>query len=333
LEADIQRREFIVHSSGATAALATWPLTAGAQTPPKIPRVGYVASLGPDAARNNVGAIRQGLRELGYVEGQTILLEVRYAEGRQERIPELMAELVDLKMDVLLAGGSPGALAAKTATRTIPIVMVSADPVGLGVVASLARPGGNVTGLSYFNEVIIAKRVQLLKELVPGLARVAVLKNPIVAVHAIFWRETEAAARILGVTLQPLEVRGPEDFEAAFTAAARGNAQALIAFDDGLTLAHRPRIVALAAKGRLPTMYGLREFPDEGGLISYGPSFAVMLRRAATFVDKILKGTKPADLPIEQSTKFELVINSKTAKALGLTVPPTLLAQADEVIE
>jgi putative ABC transport system substrate-binding protein len=267
------------------------------------------------------------------VEGQTILLEIRYAEGRTERVPELAAELAGLKMDVLVAGGSPQALAAKKATGTIPIVMVSADPVGLGLVASLARPGGNVTGLSYFNEVIIAKRVQLLKELVPDLSRVAVLKNPIVAVHATFWRETEMAARTLGLALQPLEVRGPEDFEAAFAAATRANAQALIAFDDALTLAHRPRIVALAASCRLPTMYGLREFVDEGGLISYGPSFAVLLRRAATFVDKILKGAKPGDLPVEQSTKFELVINRKTANALGLAVPPTLLAQGDETIE
>ena len=287
----------------------------------------------PAATEHTVGAFRQGLRELGYVEGQTIALEVRYAEGRTERIPELVAEFVGLKMDVLVAGGSPAALAAKKATRTIPIVMVSAAPVGLGLVASLARPGGNVTGLSYFNEAIIAKRLELLKELVPELARVAVLRNPIVAVHATFWRETEAAARMLGVALQPLDVRGPEDFEAAFTAATRGNAQALIAFDDGLTLAHRSRIVALAASSRLPVMYGLREFPDEGGLMSYGPSFVVIFRRAATYVDKILKGAKPADLPVEQPTKFELVINLKTAKALGLTVPPTLLARADEVIE
>ncbi len=267
------------------------------------------------------------------MEGQTIALEVRWAEGRNERIPELVAELVGLKMDVLVVGSSAGALAAKKATGTIPIVMVAADPVGLGLVTSLARPGGNVTGLSYFNEAIIAKRLQLLKELVPGLARLAVLRNPIVAVHAIFWQETEVAARKLGVALQPLEVRGPEDFEAAFAAATRGNAQALIALDDALTLAHRPRIVALAASSRLPAMYGFREFPDDGGLMSYGPSFVVLHRRAATFVDKILKGAKPADLPVEQPTKFELVINRKTANALGLTVPSTLLAQADDVIE
>jgi putative tryptophan/tyrosine transport system substrate-binding protein len=267
------------------------------------------------------------------VEGQTIALEVRYAEGRMERIPELVAELVGLKMDVLMAAIGPAALAAKKATRTIPVVMIAADPVGLGLVASLARPGGNVTGLSYFNEAIIAKRLQFLKELVPGLARLAVLRNPILAAHATFWQEAEVAARTLGVALQPLEVRGPEDFEAAFAAATRGNAQALVAFDDPLTVAYRPRIVALAASSRLPAMYGFREFPDEGGLMSYGANFVDLFRRAATYVDKILKGAKPADLPIEQPTKFELVINRKTANALGLTVPPTLLAQADEVIE
>ncbi len=329
----MRRREFIALLGGATAASAVRPTATGAQTPPKIPRVGYIAASSTTAVGHIVGAFRKGLRELGYVEGQTIALEVRYAEGRLERIPELVAELVGLKMDVLVAPTSQAALAAKKATGTIPIVMVGADPVGLGLVASLARPGGNVTGLSYFNEAIIAKRLQFLKELVLGLARLAVLRNPILAAHATFWQETEVAARTLGVALQPLEVRGPEDFEAAFAAATRGNAQALVAFDDPLTIAYRPRIVALAASSRLPAMYGFREFPDEGGLMSYGASFVDLVRRAATFVDKILKGAKPADLPIEQPTKFELVINRKTANALGLTVPPTLLAQADDVIE
>jgi putative ABC transport system substrate-binding protein len=244
-----------------------------------------------------------------------------------------VAELVNLKIDVLVAGVSSAALEAKKATRTIPVVMVAADPVGLGLVASLARPGGNLTGVSYFNEAIVGKRVELIKELMPGLARLAVLRNPLVAIHASFWQETEAAARKLGVALQPIEVRAPEDFEAAFRAAARGNAQALIALDDALTVGHRLRIVALAATTRLPAMYGLREFTDDGGLMSYGPSFVVLMRRAATFVDKILKGTKPADLPVEQSTKFELVLNLKTVKALGITIPPALIARADEVIE
>jgi putative ABC transport system substrate-binding protein len=329
----MKRRDFIALLGSATAASAAWPLAVGAQTPPKIPRVGYIAGSNATSAEHIVGAFRQRLGELGYVEGQTIALEVRYAEGRSERMPELVAELVSLKMDVLVAAVSTAALAAKKATRTIPIVMVAPDPVGLGLVASLARPGGNVTGLSYFNEAIVAKRLEFLKEFVPGLVRVAVLRNPIVAVHATFWQETEVAARKLGVTLQPLDVRGPEDFEAAFAEATRGNAQALIAFDDALTVAYRPGIVALAASNRLPTMYGLREFPDEGGLISYGASFADLFRRVATYVDKIIKGAKPAELPVEQPTKFELVINRKTANALGLTVPPMLLTQADEVIE
>jgi ABC-type uncharacterized transport system substrate-binding protein len=326
----MKRRDFIALLGGAAAA---WPLAAGAQTSPKIPRVGYIAGSNANSTEHMVGAFRQRLRELGYVEGQTIALEVRYAEGRSDRMPELLAELVGLKMDVLMAGNSVAALAAQKATRTIPIVMVAADPVGLGLVASLARPGGNVTGLSYFNEAIIAKRLQFLGEFVPGLVRLAVLRNPTIAVHATFWRETEVAARTLGLALQPLEVRGPEDFEAAFASAKRGNAQALVALDDALTVAHRPRIVALAASSRLPAMYGLREFPDDGGLMSYGASFVDLFRRAATYVDKILKGAKPADLPVEQPTKFELVINRKTANALGLAVPPTLLAQADDVIE
>src|SRR5438067_7840999 len=329
----MRRREFIALFGGGPAATAVRPAATGAQTPPKVPRIGYIAGSSTAGVGHIVGAFRTELSKLGSVEGQTIRLEVRYAEGRLEGIPELVAELVGLKMDVLVAPTSQAALAAKKATGTIPIVMVGADPVGLGLAASLARPGGNVTGLSYFNEAIIAKRLQFLKEFVPGLARLAVLRNPILAAHATFWQETEVAARTSGVALQPLEVRGPEDFEAAFAAATRGNAQALVAFDDPLILAHRPWIVALAASSRLPAMYGFREFPDEGGLMSYGASFVDLLRRAATFVDKILKGAKPADLPIEQPTKFELVINRKTANALGLTVPPTLLAQADEVIE
>jgi putative ABC transport system substrate-binding protein len=329
----MQRREFIALFGGAAAASAAWPLAADAQTPPKIPRIGYIAASNATSTQNTVGAFRQGLKELGYVEGQTIVVDVRYGEGRSERIPELVTGLVDLKMDVLVAGNSVAALAAKKATGTIPIVIVTADPVGLGLVASLARPGANVTGLSYFNEAIIAKRLQLLKEIVPGLARLAVFRNPMVEIHTTFWRETEVAARTLGLALQPLDMRGPEDFEAAFATATRGNAQALVTFDDALTNSHRTRIVALAVSSHLPAMYGLREFPDDGGLMSYGPNFVDLFRRAATFVDKILKGAKPADLPVEQPTKFEFVINRRTANALGLAIPPGLLAIADEVIE
>jgi putative ABC transport system substrate-binding protein len=248
-------------------------------------------------------------------------------------MPELMAELVGLKVDVLVAVTNAGAQAAKNATQTIPIVILATDPVGLDLIASLSRPGGNVTGLSYFNEAISGKRLELLKELVPGLARVGVLRNPLHLSHPTYWKETEVAAQRLGVVLEALEVRRPEDFEAAFATAKQRSAQALLAFDDSLTFTYRSRITALAASSRLPVMYGFREFPDAGGLMSYGPSIALLCRRAATFVDKILKGAKPADLPVEQSTKFELVVNVKVAKALGLTVPPSLLVQSDELIE
>ena len=254
--------------------------------------------------------------------------------------PPFFGRFRDLRVGCIVAGvdGGPvfnslAALAAKKTTETIPIVMIASDPIGQGLVASLSRPGGNLTGLNVFNEAISGQRLQILKELLPELARVAVLRNPLVAPHAIFWLETEAAARKLGVALQPLEVRRLDDFETAFETAKRGDAQALLAFDDPLHMQGIHRIVDLAASNRLPAMYPNREFPVYGGLMSYGPNVVVLFRRAATFVDKILKGANPADLPVEQPTKFELVINLKTAKALGLIVPPALLAQADEVIE
>ena len=322
----MRRREFITLLGGAAVG---WPLAASAQTQPKIPRVGFVFG----GNKNNIEAFWQGLRELGYVEGQTIVLEVRDAEGRAERLPELLAELVGLKVDVLVAVSSAAAVAAKNATETIPIVMMAFDPVGLGLIGSLSRPGGNVTGLSVFSEAITGKRLQLLKEVVPGLARIAVLRNPMATSQTVFWQETDAAARKLGVVLKPLEVRGPTDFEAAFAAAKQSDAQALLALDDPLTIAYSDRIVALVAISRLPAMYGFREFPVFGGLMSYGPNQVDLFRRAATFVDQILKGAKPADLPVEQPTKVELVINLKTAKALGLTVSRDMLLIADEVIE
>ena len=260
----MQRRDFIALFGGATAASAAWPLDAGAQAPATIPRIGIIAPSGAAAIKHILEAFRKGLQERGYVESQSIVLDVRYAEGRNERIPELVTELVGLRMDVLVTGNSVAALAAKKTTRTIPVVIIAADPVGLGLVASLARPGGNVTGLSYFNEAIVAKRLQILKDLVPGLARLAVLRNPTVDIHAKFWRETEVAAQKLSLTLLPLDMRGPEDFEAGFAAATRGNAEALISFDDALTNSHRTRIAALAASSRLPAIYGLREFPDDG---------------------------------------------------------------------
>src|SRR5262245_19494470 len=248
---------------------------------PKIPRVGYVFGGTPTSAKHSLEAFRQALRELGYVEGQTIVLEIRGAEGRAERTPELVAELVGLKVDVLVAVSSAAAVAAKNATQTIPIVVVAADPVGLGLVGSLPRPRGNVTGLSFFSEAISAKRLQLLKEVVPGLARIGVLRNPLHPADPILWKETEVAAQTLGVALEGLEVRGPEDFEAAFATAKQRNAQALLAFDNTVTFTYRSRITALAASSHLPVMYAFRGFPEAGGLMSYGPSVVFIFRRAA----------------------------------------------------
>ncbi len=309
------------------------PVSSTAQTPPKIPRVGYVLSGTSTEYRRLFEAARQGLRELGYVEEQTIALEVRWAEGRYERLPELVAEMVRLKVDVMVVVTTPAALAAKKATTTIPIVMVAVgDPVGSGLVASLARPGGNLTGLSLLNPELHGKRLQFLKEVLPKVSRVAVLTSPGNPIHAVFWRETQEAARKLRVQLQPLELRGPEDLEGAFRAATRGRAGALLAFDDVLTTGHRSRIVALAARSRLPAMYGFREFPDAGGLMSYGTNLREQYQRTAVYVDKILKGAKPADLPVEQPTRIELVVNLKTAKTLGLTIPQSILIRAEQVI-
>src|SRR5262245_12102309 len=329
-ESAVRRREFIA-LVGATAV--AWPLAAHAQSPRKMARIGWLGAGSRTASRHLVEAFLQGLRELGYVEGQTFAMEYRWAEGRQERLPELAVELVRLELDVLVALSTPVALAAKNATQTIPIVMMAIDAVGLGLIDSLSRPGGNVTGLSYLSGEIIAKRLQLLKELVPGLARVGVLSNPLAPSHPILWKETEVAAQRLGVALEALEVRQPEDFEAAFSTAKQRNAQALLAFEDPLTFPYRSQITALAASNRLPAMYAVREYPDAGGLMSYGANIVQLFRGPATYVDKILKGAKPADLPVEQPTKFELVINLKAAKALGLEVPPLLIAQADALIE
>jgi putative tryptophan/tyrosine transport system substrate-binding protein len=325
----VRRREFITLLGGAAVG---WPV-ASAQTQPKIPRVGCVFPSTPMANKHLVEAFRQRLRELGYVEGQTIVLELRWFEGRPERAPQLVAELVGLKVDVLVASTAPAAVAAKNATQTVPIVMAANDPVGLGLVGSLSRPGGNVTGLSYYNEAISGKRLELLKELVPGLARVGVLVSRLYPIYPVIWKETEVAAQRLGVALEALELRGPEDIEAAFATAKQRNVQALLDLGDPLIFTHRSRITALAASNRLPAMHGSREFPDAGGLMSYGPSLVLLYRGYATFVDKILKGAKPADLPVEQPTKFELVINLKAAKALGFEVPPLLIARADELIE
>jgi putative tryptophan/tyrosine transport system substrate-binding protein len=301
---------------------------------PRVARVGYIFGITSSEAPDLLKAVREGLRELGYVEGRTIALEVRWAEGRMERFPALVAELVHLKVDVLVVATTLGALAAKSATSTIPVVMVAVgDPVGSGLVSSLARPGGNLTGLSLLNPELHGKRLELLKDILPKLSRVATLTNPGNPAHEEFWKQRRAAAQALALRLQPIEVRGPEDFAGAFAAAAGGHVGAIIAFDDALTLGYPTQIVALAAKHRLPTIYGFREFPEAGGLMSYGANRRDLYRRTTLFVDKILKGSKPADLPVEQPTKFEFVINLKAAKQIGLTVSPNVLARSDKVIK
>src|SRR6266545_1955449 len=280
-------------------------------------------------------AFRQGLRELGWVEGQNIVIEYRSAEGHFDRLPDLAAELVRLKVDVIVAAPTPAVLAAKSATGTVPIVGVSlTGPVELGLIASLARPGGNVTGVSYsVGTDIFGKDLELLKEIVPKVRRVAVLSNPDGPAQPITIRNVKDAARSLGLQLQLVEARGPGDFNGAFAAMARERVGALFVVTDPVFILHRARLVDLAAKNRLPSIFTQRADVEAGGLISYGPNFSDMYRRAAIYVDKILKGARPADLPVEQPTKFELVINLKTAKALGLTIPPSLLQRADEVIQ
>jgi len=328
----ISRRAFMSALAGGGLAA---PLAAEAQQAAKAPRIGYLSPLSPSSDSTRIEAFRQGLRDLGYVEGQNIAIEYRYAEEKFDRLPDLAAELVRLKVDVIVAASTPGIRAAKNATSTIPIIMtLSADPVPTGLVSSLARPGGNITGLSLVSGELSGKRLGLLKEVVPNLSRVAVLFDPANPASLFQLRETEAAAKVLGVQLQPLEVRGSNpDFERAFQATTRGGAGALITPDDLVILVHRTRIVEFAAKNRLPAMYGFRELTDAGGLMSYTANRSHLFQRAATYVDKILKGAKPADLPVEQPTKFELVINLKTAKALGLTIPPSVLGRADEVIQ
>jgi putative ABC transport system substrate-binding protein len=308
----------------------TPPLSAEALQAGKVYRIGILANI----SGGIWGPFIEGLRDLGYVEGQNITIDFRSSEGKYERLPDLAAELVRLKVDVIVAPANENIVAAKQATRTIPIVMAgSGDPVGSGLVASLARPGGNVTGLSISAPGLAGKQLQLLKEIVPRVSKVAVLWNPTNrAIHSLLG-EAKIAARSLGVELQILEARGPAEFQGAFAAMARERAGALLVFSDGMLLLHRTRIADSAAKSRLPAMYGRSEFVEAGGLMSYAPSLGDNLRRAASYVDKILKGAKPADLPVEQPIKFDLVLNLKTAKALGLTIPPSILLQANQVIE
>jgi putative ABC transport system substrate-binding protein len=315
--------------------ILTAPPWAGAQQPPKTAKIGLLNPSTPAATAHFLEAFRQGLRELGYVEGKNFVLEPRYSEARAERLRGLARELVSLKVDVILAGTDVAIAAAKQQTQTIPIVMVaSADPVGTGFVASLARPGGNVTGLSAISPELSGKRLELLREAVPGLSRVAFIWNPDIRGALLDYKETEGAARSLRLQLQSVEVLRAEDVDPAFSAVTKQRAQALIVQTPNPVLfAKRHQIVSLAQRDRLPSIYANKDFVDAGGLMSYGPNVADMYRRAAAFVDKILKGTKPADLPVEQPTRFELAINMKTAKALGLTLPQSVLIRADQVIQ
>jgi len=307
---------------------------ARAQPPSTVPRIGLLATDTPTGTNPRLEVFRQGLRDLGYVEGRNIAIEYRWAGGRLERLPDLAIELVGLKVDVIVAPTTPMALAAKTATGTIPIVFVTAgDPVGSGLVASLARPGGNVTGLSLLAPELVARQLQLLKEAVPKAFRVAVLSNSTAPYTALMVKETEVAARSLGVRLQLLGVRGADALDGAFSAVIKDRPGALFVLFDPVLFSHRTRIAEFANKQRLPAMYPHREYAESGGLMAYGVDLRDNYRRAATYVNKILKGAKPADLPVEQPTKFELIINLKTAKALGLTIPPSVLARVDEIIE
>ncbi len=328
----MDRRRFL---AGTGAVLLAPPLAAEGQPTGKVYRIGLILTATPSESAHLVKALDEGLRELGYVEGRNVMFERRFAEGRQERLPALAADLVRLKVDTLVTGSNPVIAAVKQASATIPVVMaVSRDPVSAGFIASLARPGGNITGLA--NDPapeIIGKNLELLKEAAPRVSRVAFLWNPIPPGAGTYKNAVESAARSLGVTFQSVEVRGRNEFEGAFAAMVRERANGIVVATDPVILGPRSEVVLLAAKKRLPAVYGLREFPEAGGFMSYGPNVADQFRRAAVYVNKILKGAKPGDLPVEQATKFELVINLKTAKALGLTIPPSLLGRADEVIQ
>ena len=301
-----------------------------AQQPTHMHRIGWLSAGERDPYE---GVFLEGMRALGYVEGQNLVMEYRGAEGQYERLPALAAELVRLKVDVLLVVNTPAALAAKDATTTIPIVMAGVgDPVGSGLVASLARPGGNVTGLIALSTDLTGKQLEFLKDVLPTVSRVALLWNPANPAHALMVREADVAVRALGVQLHLVEAGSPDAFDSAFTAMTSAHADALLVMGDGMFFQHRRRLAELAATSRLPTMHNIRPFVEAGGLMAYGPSPLDIRRRAAVYVDKILKGAKPADLPVEQPTKVDLVINLKTAQVLGITIPPPLLMLADEVI-
>ena len=325
----MKRREFMTLIGGAAAA---WPIAARAQ-PPKLPTIGVLGPTTASVAGPWTAALVQRLRELGWIEGRTLAIEYRWAEGQVERAAEIAAEFVRVKVDVIVTAGTSNVIAAKQVTSVMPIVFAGAgDPVGTGLVASLARPGGNVTGLSSQSTDLAAKRIELLREVVPGLRRLAIMADVGAPIAMLEAAEAHAAALTLGLDTLPLEIRRAEDITTAFEA-LKGRAEALHLASGQLLNTNRLRINTLALAARLPTMHTFRALVESGGLMFYGPNFQHLSRRAADYVDKILRGTKPADLPVEQPIKFDLVINLKTAKALGLDIPPTLLARADEVID
>ncbi|MBI4489616.1 MAG: ABC transporter substrate-binding protein [Deltaproteobacteria bacterium] len=307
---------------------------AEAQQPAKVRRIGFLGNSNPTLEANLVGPFREGLRELGYIEGQNILIEYRWAEGKYERFPELIGELVHLKVEVIVTAGTPASLAVKKATTSIPLVMIAVgDPIGTGLVASLARPGGNITGLTSIAADLEGKRLELLREVIPRLSHVAVFWNPASPFQVVAEKEVQAAAQVLRMKVLSLGVQAQEQFDNAFATIRRERPGALNVLADRLFLHNRARIMDFATQNRLPGVHAYVELVEAGGLMSYGPSYAGMHRRAATYVDKILKGTKPADLPVEQPMRFELIINLKTAKQIGLTIPPNVLARADKVIK
>jgi putative ABC transport system substrate-binding protein len=326
----VNRRKFITLLGGVAAA---WPLAARAQQAAKLPTIGFLGPNTPSLDSRRVGAFVQRLRELGWIEGRNVATEYRWAEGRTEHLAEFAAEFVRLKVDVIVTSGTPPVIAAKQATSVIPIVFAAVgDPVGTGLVASLARPGGNATGLSIQATDLAGKRLELLREVVPGLRRLAIMANAGAPPAALEMAEVQTTARGLGLEVVASEIRRPEDIAPAFEA-FKGHAEALYVCNDPLVTTNRIRINTLALGMRLPTMYNVREFVEAGGLVSYGPNFLDLYRRAADFVDKILRGAKPADIPVEQPTKYDLVVSLQTAKALGLSIPESFLLRADEVIE
>jgi len=329
----VRRRTFISLLGSAVA----WPLGARAQQAAStVRRIGLLlpGNARTTAVRGQLEAFRQGLKEYGWVEGQNIIVEYRFAEGREDALPAIAAELARLRLDIIVAESTVGIQAAKTVTQTVPIIMAtSADPVGTGFVASLNRPGGNITGLSLQTAELSGKRLQLLTEIVPGLARLAVLSNPLNPSIAPIVEQTKAAAQSLGVEVHVAEVQAPDKFESAFAAITSAHAGALIVLPDPVLYGQHPRVVTFTAASHLPALFPEKEVAEVGGLIAYGPSIPGSFRRAAAYVDKILRGAKPADLPVEQPTAFELVVNLQTARAIGVTIPTSILLRADEVIE